>query len=541
MHRLHCLAICSALTLAPLAQAAADTSQCAPSRVLVLFDRSTSMIKGKIDDVTKWDLATDALEDAVSQYESKAEFGLSIFPATEGTCKTGGKVVVEPQLMARLPINVGLSSLPPGTNSWTPIGQTVAQVINLPSMADDGKRRRFVILVTDGAQSCPQGKNGNPDETSEIWGHSKIVAQVTALRNDGIKTFVVGFGEQTMGSGDDGVDALLLNKMAEAGGTKRTTSCNATGNDPAATNNCYYAAGSGDELLSALEAISVQISNEVCDGEDNNCNLQIDEGFDVGGTCQVGIGACKATGVKACSADGTGTVCSAVPGTPGAEVCDETKDENCDGRPDNNCTCQSSDPPQECGLGECKGHQRCVNHEWGECDGKAPTNENECDGKDHNCDGVLDNKACECVPGTTQSCGPKAVPNSPCHPGTVTCDATGHWPKGESACVGAGYPMPETCDSIDNNCDGSPDNPQTAEGDDVPHGLCRVDEVCDNGHCVLVPPVVKPPPVGNMSNGEASGCACTVGSSSGSGAAAGNLLLAGFVGLVLFFRGRRRR
>jgi hypothetical protein len=75
---------------------------------------------------------------------------------------------------------------------------------------------------------------------------------------------------------------------------------------------------------------------EICDGKDNNCNGQIDEGFNVGQSCTVGVGECARTGQYVCTADGSGTQCNATPGTPTAEICDG-KDNDCDGQIDEGC------------------------------------------------------------------------------------------------------------------------------------------------------------------------------------------------------------
>jgi hypothetical protein len=77
---------------------------------------------------------------------------------------------------------------------------------------------------------------------------------------------------------------------------------------------------------------------EICDNKDNNCNGQIDEGFNVGQSCTVGVGECARTGQFVCNQDGTGTQCNATPGTPTAEICDG-KDNNCNGQTDEGNVC----------------------------------------------------------------------------------------------------------------------------------------------------------------------------------------------------------
>ena len=71
---------------------------------------------------------------------------------------------------------------------------------------------------------------------------------------------------------------------------------------------------------------------EVCDGLDNNCNFQIDEGFEdpLPSTC--GVGACASNGVAQCVGGVLNDSC--VPGTPSAEACNGI-DDDCDGIDDN--------------------------------------------------------------------------------------------------------------------------------------------------------------------------------------------------------------
>jgi len=168
---------------------------------------------------------------------------------------------------------------------------------------------------------------------------------------------------------------------------------------------------------------------EVCDGKDNDCDTAVDNGL---GTVSCGKGECAHAG-PACL-NGAVQVCNPFDGAA-IEVCDG-KDNDCDGLADEDLGATT------CGLGICLHVQgSCVGGEAVKCDPLLGAGAEECDGLDNDCDAKVDEDqgslacgigACfhtipACVGGVEQVCEPMQ---------------------------GAGS---ETCDGLDNDCDGAVD------------------------------------------------------------------------------------
>lgn len=141
--------------------------------------------------------------------------------------------------------------------------------------------------------------------------------------------------------------------------------------------------------------------------------------------------------------------------TPGRTESCNGSDDDCDGRVDEGLS-------RGCGsdVGACRrGTQSCAAGSWGSCRGEIRPTREICNAVDDDCDGAVDD-------GVRRDCGSDV---GECELGEETCRA-GAW----GSCVGSVEPTPELCDMRDNDCDG------TSDDEDV----CEIEEIVQQGQAL---------------------------------------------------------
>jgi hypothetical protein len=240
---------------------------------------------------------------------------------------------------------------------------------------------------------------------------------------------------------------------------------------------------------------------ETCNNCDDDCDGVIDNHLiDTGIACGVNVGICTA-GLTACCKEATPSVgnCSTggptdrlvcLGGTgPAAETCNNT-DDDCDGVKDDNIP-MNGQPCTAAGIktaGICKANYTCTGSAGPGPNGLTctqtvgPTAET-CNGLDDDCDGTPDDNLTD--PWLSMACCPSST-------GALTdCCTTGTWQcvAGAKTCVGATVRGVETCNGLDDDCDGTIDN--NINGDGSPcsgTGIFTLGECSAKFECILPKP-----------------------------------------------------
>jgi hypothetical protein len=430
--------------------------------MLIIQDISASMDES-IGSTTKWDAAYAAVTTVTNKYglstsTTKIRFGLELFATPDQSdyppdiwCDLFGIGCPDDCLANNISVGVADNNAGPVQNkmgSVSPWSNTPMRAALDTANGYTGlratDRQNFVLLITDGMETCDSNANSP-------------IQSVTNLRNNNIKTYVVGFGS--------GVDAAVLNAMATAGGTAK------------AGTTKYYQCDNQADLTAALDAIAAQVATgdcsipgklgecakgykqcvngqiscgalqpnplpETCDGKDNDCDGAIDNGNPGGGaSCNTGKPGRCAAGTLTCQ--GGALVCVQT-AFPIAETCNGI-DDDCNGTVDNGdpgggASCNTGNPGIcAAGVNHCQGGSvKCVQT-------NQPVAEI-CDGLDNNCDGTADNGD----PGGGAACSTGNF--------GICAAGVNHCQNGSVKCVQTFQPSAEICNGLDDNCDGTADN-----------------------------------------------------------------------------------
>jgi hypothetical protein len=255
-------------------------------------------------------------------------------------------------------------------------------------------------------------------------------------------------------------------------------------------------------------------AEELCNGVDDNCDGRIDEGFDLQtssrncgacgnecvlpraipvcqmGTCRIAMNGCDTNfyDLDGDPMNGCEYACTPVPGAMNDSTCDR-RDDDCDGQIDEdvdlcsdsrncgmcgrNCApanavgrCARTDPMMACSAANTTCQIASCNMGFVDVDGRpengceyecTSTGAEVCDGRDNDCDGMID----EGNPGAGMACGSST---GTCRQGVTACV------MGRIVCMGETGPSTELCDGQDNDCDGMTD--EDLSGDMRIGGVC---------------------------------------------------------------------
>jgi len=206
--------------------------------------------------------------------------------------------------------------------------------------------------------------------------------------------------------------------------------CNCADEDNDGFDNCNGVDLGDDGKIADCNDANFDIkpgATEICDGFDNNCNSEIDEG-DI--CCYDNDG----DGYDTCGSPSRQMDCDDLaeyiyPGAP--ETCDN-HDNNCDGVIDEGCNddgdgyCDSSIVFYNYPVSVCRNSNLPDGSFGDDCDDSEyyinPFISEKCDGVDNNCDGEVD-EGCDCVNGEIEECGTDV---GECRIGKKTC-VNGAW------------------------------------------------------------------------------------------------------------------
>ena len=164
----------------------------------------------------RWTPAVGAIKSLTQMFQARVNFGLTVFPGPQegrgqaAECSTGTQRVP-------LGLNTAMAiageldmTKPTGRTPTGPTLEVVAQQIDAKKNSPDTQLQpQYVLLVTDGAPTCPGANTMNNPEA-----HQATIAAIDKLAKLGVKTYVIGYDASV-----DPMLAMQLTEYAQHGGT----------------------------------------------------------------------------------------------------------------------------------------------------------------------------------------------------------------------------------------------------------------------------------------------------------------------------------
>lgn len=187
----------------------------------IIVDRSGSMLDNvagqppMAGELSRWQIAKNAITTLVTQYDGKLPIGISYFPRASSSCGTSG-FAVNPGYGTKQAILQSLDNpqVTPVTTALTPTCGAIDAVAADAAMKD-ASRGQYILLVTDGAPRCQNTVGCTCDACNSLGAVYAAIESVRLanMQSPSIHTFVVGFGG-SLGT----TEKQNLNDMAKEGG-----------------------------------------------------------------------------------------------------------------------------------------------------------------------------------------------------------------------------------------------------------------------------------------------------------------------------------